>query len=385
MKDETTVSEGMDLSGLVFSVAPPPRCVEDLRLQVPDYVQVPAAGDLELRERFCATSQRITGFNPRASRVTVVPMGSSSAITWVFSLFREGLIVFFTPNWSGYMSCATLANVRRVITVETSPSENWCPTADLVRECLYDIPCDLVVVNNFATPTGASWTRDSARSLGLALLRHPSCPCVLTDNLCWMNAHDGGEFEDIAAATPELWEADRLFGTASTAKGFALHNQNGLGFLWGPQEVISRLVRNQAEQGKTANPKLQLGMRAAFSPEGLETTFRINSGCVQNLIALRELVDSHPAVSLALDPRGGVNALLLVHNLIGSRDRTSLIESASDLTTGLHRQVGVFADSLKPKAGGDYLEAIRINLASQPPVLFRQAVGHFGRYLHSLH
>lgn len=227
-------------------------------------------GIIELREAIAAKMAMANNVHADPKTEVIVALGANEAMFMaLMSTLNPGDEVLVPdPTWSYYLYCVQMTGAQPV-SVPLREEQGFLLDPEDVRAHI--TPCTrMLVVNTPHNPTGTTLGLKTLEELAEIAIEHDLL--VLSDEIYEKLIYDDAKHYSIASL-PGMWE--RTFTVNGFSKAFAMTGWR-LGYLVGPQNLISAAIRVHQYTTTCANSFAQYGALAAL--EGPQE-------CVQEMVA----------------------------------------------------------------------------------------------------
>lgn len=204
----------------------------------------PAAGLPELRQAIAEKTKRDSGWDVAPSQVVVTNGGKQAVYQACQAILDEGDEVLLpAPYWTTYPEAISLTGATPV-SVFAGADQGYKVTVEQLEAARTPHTAAVLFVSP-SNPTGATYTRDEARAIGLWAVEHNVW--VIADeiyqNLVYDDLTPGSHAVSIAEAAPEV--CDQLILVNGVAKTYAMTGWR-LGWMVGAQPAIEAAANLQS-------------------------------------------------------------------------------------------------------------------------------------------
>lgn len=223
----------------------------------------PAAGLPELRAEIAKKTARDSGWEIDPSQVVVTNGGKQAVYQACQAVLDEGDEVLLpAPYWTTYPEAIALTGAKAV-EVFAGADQGYKVTADQLEAARTDKTVAVLFVSP-SNPTGATYSADEAREIGLWAASHNIW--VIADeiyqNLVYDDMSPGAHAVSIAEAAPEV--RDQCILVNGVAKTYAMTGWR-LGWMAGTQSAISAAANLQSHLSSNVANVSQIAGLAALA------------------------------------------------------------------------------------------------------------------------
>jgi aspartate aminotransferase len=223
----------------------------------------PAAGLPELRKEIAKKTARDSGWEIDPSQVVVTNGGKQAVYQACQAVLDEGDEVLLpAPYWTTYPEAIALTGAKAV-EVFAGADQGYKVTADQLEVARTDKTVAVLFVSP-SNPTGATYSADEAREIGLWAASHNIW--VIADeiyqNLVYDDMSPGAHAVSIAEAAPEV--RDQCILVNGVAKTYAMTGWR-LGWMAGTQSAISAAANLQSHLSSNVANVSQIAGLAALA------------------------------------------------------------------------------------------------------------------------
>jgi aspartate aminotransferase len=223
----------------------------------------PAAGLPELRQAIAEKTKRDSGWDVSPSQVVVTNGGKQAVYQACQAVLDEGDEVLLpAPYWTTYPEAISLTGATPV-SVFAGADQGYKVTVSQLEAARTPQTAAVLFVSP-SNPTGATYTRDEARAIGLWAVEHNIW--VIADeiyqNLVYDDLTPGARAVSIAEAAPEV--CDQLILVNGVAKTYAMTGWR-LGWMVGAQAAIDAAANLQSHLSSNVSNVSQIAGLAALT------------------------------------------------------------------------------------------------------------------------
>ncbi len=285
----------------------------------------PLAGLPELRQAVVRRMEEDHGLLYSADQVLVTVGAKQAIYNLCQAVLEEGdEAVILAPYWVSYPEVVRLAGAEPVM-VPSDFEDGFVPRLDRIEASLNE-NTRLIMLNTPSNPAGAVYPRRTLEGLADLLRCYPKV-VVVTDDIYSRILFDGGSFENLAMAAPDL--RHRIVIVDGVSKAFAMTGWR-VGWAVGPGHLLDpmKLILGQSTSGATT-----------FAQAGAVAALEGDQSVVDEMVAEFSRRRDHMVSRLeALEgiscraPSGAFYALPDVRGLLGrSYGNDRVIASSGDI------------------------------------------------------
>ncbi|MEK9536283.1 MAG: pyridoxal phosphate-dependent aminotransferase [Aquiluna sp.] len=228
----------------------------------------PAAGLPELRQAIAEKTTRDSGWDVSPAQVVVTNGGKQAVYQACQAVLDEGDEVLLpAPYWTTYPEAISLTGAAPV-SVFAGADQGYKVTVSQLEAARTPQTAAVLFVSP-SNPTGATYTRDEARAIGLWAVEHNIW--VIADeiyqNLVYDDLTPGARAVSIAEAAPEV--CDQLILVNGVAKTYAMTGWR-LGWMVGAQAAIDAAANLQSHLSSNVSNVSQIAGLAALTGDQSE-------------------------------------------------------------------------------------------------------------------
>ena len=228
----------------------------------------PAVGLPELREAIAEKTARDSGWSVDPSQVVVTNGGKQAVYQACQAVLDEGdEVIVPAPYWTTYPEAIGLTGAR-TIEVFAGADQDYRVTAEQLEQVRTEKTAALLFVSP-SNPTGATYTREEARAIGLWAAEHNIW--IIADeiyqNLVYDDLTPGSHAVSIVEAAPEA--ADNTILVNGVAKTYAMTGWR-LGWMVGPEAPIKAAANLQSHLSSNVANVSQIAGLAALTGDQSE-------------------------------------------------------------------------------------------------------------------
>jgi aspartate aminotransferase len=266
----------------------------------------PAAGLPELRQAISEKTKRDSGWDVSPAQVVVTNGGKQAVYQACQAVLDEGDEVLLpAPYWTTYPEAISLTGATPV-SVFAGADQGYKVTVEQLEAARTPHTAAVLFVSP-SNPTGATYTREEARAIGLWAVEHNVW--VIADeiyqNLVYDDLAPGARAVSIAEAAPEV--CDQLILVNGVAKTYAMTGWR-LGWMVGAQAAIDAAATLQSHLSSNVSNISQVAGLAALTgdqrdAEEMRTQFnKRRMAIVQGLNAIDGVVCPEPTGAFYVYP-----------------------------------------------------------------------------------
>ncbi len=281
-------------------------------------------GTPSLKQAVIAKFKRDNGLDYTAKQILVSCGGKQSFFNLALAIINPGDEVIITaPYWVSYPDIVIIAEGKPVI-VEADIAQGFKLTPAQLAAAITP-RTKMVVINSPSNPSGAVYTLEDLKALGVVLRKHPNI-LIATDDMYEHIALVDGKFANILNACPDLY--DRTMVLNGVSKAYAMTGWR-IGYAAGPENIITAMENVQSQS--TSNP-------TSISQVAAEAALNGDQNCLAPMIkAFRE---RHVFVVNALNAIEGVKCIMAggafyafpdVRAVIAKLHKRGTISAATDI------------------------------------------------------
>jgi aspartate aminotransferase len=294
----------------------------------------PSSGDVDLKDAIVAKLARDNGLKYGREHV-IVSCGAKHSLYNVFQALLDtgDEVIIPSPYWVSYPEQVKLADGVPVA-LETSPDENFMPSADAIRKCITP-KTKAIILNSPSNPTGGVASKAQVQDLMSIATEHNLY--VVSDEIYEKLLYDGRQHLSPASLGPEAFA--RTVTVNGCSKAYSMTGWR-IGYIaCADTELVSAMGRIQDQS--TSNP-------TSFAQKGAVAALKGSDDSVNEMRAAFEqrrerivaLLNAIPGVTCRT-PGGAFYAFPDVSALYGRHAGEKTIDSSDALAEYLLEAVGV--------------------------------------------
>jgi aspartate aminotransferase len=329
-------------------------------------------GTPSLKAAIIAKLKRDNGLDYTPKQILVSCGGKQSFFNLALAIINPGdEVIIPAPYWVSYPDIVLIAEGKPVI-VQAGIEQGFKLTAAQLEAALTP-KTKMVVINSPSNPSGAVYTLDELKALGVVLRKHPGI-LIATDDMYEHIALTDEKFVNILDACPDLYARTMVLNGVS--KAYAMTGWR-IGYAAGAEHIITAMENVQSQS--TSNP-------TSISQVAAEAALNGDQGCITPMVkAFRE---RHEYVVGALNQISGLSCIKAggafyafpdARLAIAALHQKGLIKEATDIALSeyLLAEAGV---AVVPGSAFGSEGYIRLSFATSMENL-QNAIGRMGRAL----
>jgi aspartate aminotransferase len=280
-------------------------------------------------------------------------------------------VVFPTPSWNNNHYCDLLK--AEAVMIETSPANNFMPTADEIRPHLKG--ATLLALCSPLNPTGTMFTKKALEEISdLVIAENESRKAgekplyVLYDQIYSQLTFGGHQHFDPVSLRPEL--KDYVVFIDGSSKCFAATGVR-VGWGFGPAEIINNMKAIVGHMGAWSPKAEQVAMAAFLKDTSSVTTFldnfksRIQASLQALYNGFMELKAEGFAVD-AIEPMGAIYLTVKIDYTGKTTPDGKLIKDSADVNFYLIKEAGCALVPFSAFGTGEDLTWFRASVGASP-------------------
>ncbi len=281
-------------------------------------------GTPSLKKAVIAKFKRDNGLDYTPKQILVSCGGKQSFFNLALAVIDPGdEVIIPAPYWVSYPDIVIIAEGTPVV-VEADIAQGFKLTAAQLEAAITP-KTKMLVINSPSNPSGAIYTLEDLKALGVVLRKHPNI-LIATDDMYEHIALTDDKFVNILDACPDLYPRTMVLNGVS--KAYAMTGWR-IGYAAGPEEIISAMEKVQSQS--TSNP-------TSISQVAAEAALNGDQGCLVPMVkAFRE---RHVFVVNELNKIPGLKCLMAggafyafpdAREAIATLHQKGLIKDATDI------------------------------------------------------
>jgi aspartate aminotransferase len=251
-------------------------------------------GTPSLKQAVIAKFKRDNGLDYTAKQILVSCGGKQSFFNLALAIINPGdEVIIPAPYWVSYPDIVLIAEGKPVI-VQAGIEQGFKMTPAQLAAAITP-KTKMVVINSPSNPSGAVYTLDDLKALGVVLRKHPNI-LISTDDMYEHIALTDEKFVNILNACPDLYPRTMVLNGVS--KSYAMTGWR-IGYAGGPENIITAMENVQSQS--TSNP-------TSISQVAAEAALNGDQGCI--LPMLQAFRERHVFVVNALNKIPGVKCIM---------------------------------------------------------------------------
>ncbi|MBI6884983.1 pyridoxal phosphate-dependent aminotransferase [Pseudomonas putida] len=204
-------------------------------------------GTPELKSAIIRKFERENGITYQSSEISVGTGAKQVLYNALLATLNVGdEVIIPAPYWVSYPDMVRMAGGSPV-EVKCPEDQDFKVTPKQLRESITP-RTKWLILNSPSNPTGAGYSAQELKLIGVELLNHPQV-FVLTDDMYEHLRYDDWEFTTIAREVPGL--RDRILTVNGVSKAYSMTGWR-IGYAGGPSELIAAMATIQSQS--TSNP-----------------------------------------------------------------------------------------------------------------------------------
>jgi aspartate aminotransferase len=251
-------------------------------------------GTPSLKQAVIAKFKRDNGLDYTAKQILVSCGGKQSFFNLALAVINPGdEVIIPAPYWVSYPDIVLIAEGKPVI-VQAGIEQGFKMTPAQLAAAITP-KTKMVVINSPSNPSGAVYTLDDLKALGVVLRKHPNI-LISTDDMYEHIALTDEKFVNILNACPDLYPRTMVLNGVS--KSYAMTGWR-IGYAGGPENIITAMENVQSQS--TSNP-------TSISQVAAEAALNGDQGCITPM--LKAFRERHVFVVNALNKIPGVKCIM---------------------------------------------------------------------------
>jgi len=265
-----------------------------------------------LKQAICARTEKIRGWSPKPSQVTVTCGAKHALFNLALALYEPGdEVVIPSPYWVSYPEQVKLCGARPVH-VETDEASGFKMTPESFGRALGP-KTKAVILCSPSNPTGSAYTESELRAL-VEVWREKSDAWLVVDEIYADLVYDG--FRHVSAARLAGDALDRVVVIDGVSKTYAMTGWR-IGWSLAPERLAKALDTVQGQSTTNATAVAQHAAVAALSgPQGEAEVERMRAIFEKRRTVMVEGLRSIPGVKCRM-PEGAFYAFADLRSLYG--------------------------------------------------------------------
>ena len=251
-------------------------------------------GTPTLKAAVIAKFKRDNGLDYTAKQILVSCGGKQSFFNLALAVINPGdEVIIPAPYWVSYPDIVIIAEGKPVI-VQAGIEQGFKMTPAQLAAAITP-KTKMVVINSPSNPSGAVYTLEDLKALGVVLRKHPNI-LIATDDMYEHIALTDAKFVNILNACPDLYPRTMVLNGVS--KSYAMTGWR-IGYAGGPEHIITAMENVQSQS--TSNP-------TSISQVAAEAALNGDQGCITPM--LKAFRERHVFVVNALNKIPGVKCIM---------------------------------------------------------------------------
>jgi aspartate aminotransferase len=281
-------------------------------------------GTPSLKQAVIAKFKRDNNLDYTAKQILVSCGGKQSFFNLALAVINPGdEVIIPAPYWVSYPDIVIIAEGKPVI-VQAGIDQGFKMTPAQLEAAITP-KTKMVVINSPSNPSGAVYTLDDLKALGVVLRKHPNI-LISTDDMYEHIALTDEKFVNILNACPDLYSRTMVLNGVS--KSYAMTGWR-IGYAGGPEHIITAMENVQSQS--TSNP-------TSISQVAAEAALNGDQGCIVPM--LKAFRERHVFVVDTLNRIPGVKCIMAggafyafpdVHEVIFKLHQRGTIKAATDV------------------------------------------------------
>jgi aspartate aminotransferase len=271
-----------------------------------------------------AKFKRDNNLDYTAKQILVSCGGKQSFFNLALAVINPGdEVIIPAPYWVSYPDIVIIAEGKPVI-VQAGIDQGFKMTPAQLAAAITP-KTKMVVINSPSNPSGAVYTLDDLKALGVVLRKYPNI-LISTDDMYEHIALTDEKFVNILNACPDLYSRTMVLNGVS--KSYAMTGWR-IGYAGGPEHIITAMENVQSQS--TSNP-------TSISQVAAEAALNGDQGCIVPM--LKAFRERHVFVVDTLNRIPGVKCIMAggafyafpdVHEVIFKLHQRGTIKAATDV------------------------------------------------------